>query len=73
MRPHVAKTVKSYLDSQQVASSLACVNSPDMSPIEHEWDIVGRRIAHDLRPHCFDRRTLVAHTNNMEYSSADRY
>ncbi|GFV39246.1 transposable element Tc1 transposase [Trichonephila clavipes] len=21
-----------------------------MSPIEHEWDIVGRRIARDLRP-----------------------
>ncbi|GFX13557.1 transposable element Tc1 transposase [Trichonephila clavipes] len=24
--------------------------SPNMSPIEHEWDTVGRRIARDLRP-----------------------
>ncbi|GFU97901.1 transposable element Tc1 transposase [Trichonephila clavipes] len=31
------------------ASSLLAY-SPDMSPIEHEWDIVGRRIARDLRP-----------------------
>ncbi|GFV40028.1 transposable element Tcb2 transposase [Trichonephila clavipes] len=49
-RPHVAKTVKSYLDSQQVQLLHWPVYSPDMSPIEHEWDIVGRRIARDLRP-----------------------
>ncbi|GFV23278.1 hypothetical protein TNCV_4779921 [Trichonephila clavipes] len=24
--------------------------SPDMSPIDHFWDLVGRRIARDLRP-----------------------
>ncbi|GFW34781.1 transposable element Tc1 transposase [Trichonephila clavipes] len=49
-RPHVAKTVKSYLDSQQVELLPWPAYSPDMSPIEHEWDIVGRRIARDLRP-----------------------
>ncbi|GFY15913.1 transposable element Tcb2 transposase [Trichonephila clavipes] len=49
-RPHVAKTVKSYLDSQQVQLLPWPAYSPDMSPIEHEWDIVGRRIARDLRP-----------------------
>ncbi|GFX49327.1 transposable element Tc1 transposase [Trichonephila clavipes] len=48
--PHVAKTVKSYLDSQQVQLLPWPAYSPDMSPIEHEWDIVGRRIARDLRP-----------------------
>ncbi|GFV46819.1 transposable element Tc1 transposase [Trichonephila clavipes] len=46
-RPHVAKTVKSYLDSQQVQLLPWPAYSPDMSPIEHEWDIVGRRIARD--------------------------
>ncbi|GFV72096.1 transposable element Tc1 transposase [Trichonephila clavipes] len=49
-RPHVAKTVKSYLDSQQVQLLPWPAYSPDMSPIEHEWDIVGRRITRDLRP-----------------------
>ncbi|GFV24015.1 transposable element Tcb2 transposase [Trichonephila clavipes] len=49
-RPHVAKTVKSYLDSQQVQLLPWPAYSPDMSPIEREWDIVGRRIARDLRP-----------------------
>ncbi|GFV49335.1 transposable element Tcb2 transposase [Trichonephila clavipes] len=49
-RPHVAKTVKSYLDSQQVQLLPWPAYSPDMSPIEHEWDFVGRRIARDLRP-----------------------
>ncbi|GFW66789.1 transposable element Tcb2 transposase [Trichonephila clavipes] len=48
-RPHVAKTVKSYLDSQQVQLLPWPAYSPDMSPIEQEWDIVGRRIARDLR------------------------
>ncbi|GFW90452.1 transposable element Tcb1 transposase [Trichonephila clavipes] len=48
-RPHVAKTVKSYLDSQQVQIPPWSVYSLDMSPIEHVWDIVGRRLARDLR------------------------
>ncbi|GFV57029.1 transposable element Tcb2 transposase [Trichonephila clavipes] len=49
-RPHVAKTVKSYLDSQQVQLLPWPAYSLDMSPIEHLWDIVGRRLARDLRP-----------------------
>ncbi|GFX35075.1 transposable element Tcb1 transposase [Trichonephila clavipes] len=48
--PHVTKTVKPYLDSQQVQLLPWPTYSPDMSPIEHAWDIVGRRLAHDLRP-----------------------
>ncbi|GFV79435.1 transposable element Tcb2 transposase [Trichonephila clavipes] len=49
-RPHVAKTVKSYLDSQQVQLLPWPAYSPDMPPIEHVWDIVGRRLSRDLRP-----------------------
>ncbi|GFT90109.1 transposable element Tc1 transposase [Trichonephila clavipes] len=49
-RPHVAKTVKSYLDSQLVQLLPWPAYSPDMSPIEHVKDIVGRHFAHDLRP-----------------------
>ncbi|GFW45021.1 transposable element Tcb2 transposase [Trichonephila clavipes] len=50
VRPHVAKTVKSYLHSQQVQLLPWPAYSPDMSPIEHVWDIVGQRLARDLRP-----------------------
>ncbi|GFV30734.1 transposable element Tc1 transposase [Trichonephila clavipes] len=49
-RPHVTKTVKSHLDSQQVQFLPWPGYSPDMSPIEHVWDMVGRRLARDLRP-----------------------
>ncbi|GFY36377.1 transposable element Tc3 transposase [Trichonephila clavipes] len=49
-RPHVAKTVKSYLDSKQVQLLPWPAYSPDMSSIEHVWDIVGGRFARDLRP-----------------------
>ncbi|GFX20071.1 transposable element Tcb1 transposase [Trichonephila clavipes] len=49
-RPHVAKTVKSYLDSQQVPLLPWPAYSPDMSPIEHVWDIVRWRLDRDLRP-----------------------
>ncbi|GFV84929.1 transposable element Tcb1 transposase [Trichonephila clavipes] len=49
-RPHVAKTVISYLDSQQVQLLPWSAYSPDMSPIEHVWDIVGQRLARDLCP-----------------------
>ncbi|GFT06549.1 transposable element Tc1 transposase [Trichonephila clavipes] len=48
--PHLAKTVKSYLDSQQVQLLPWPAYSPDMSPIEHVWDIVGRRLTRDIRP-----------------------
>ncbi|GFW02310.1 transposable element Tcb1 transposase [Trichonephila clavipes] len=49
-RPHVAKTVKSYLDSQQVQLLPWPAYSLDMSPIEHVWDIVGRCLARDIHP-----------------------
>ncbi|GFV53595.1 transposable element Tcb1 transposase [Trichonephila clavipes] len=49
-RPHVAKTVKSYLDSQKVQLLPWPAYAPDMSPIEYVWDIVGWCLTRDLRP-----------------------
>ncbi|GFU57529.1 transposable element Tc1 transposase [Trichonephila clavipes] len=42
--PHVAKTVRDLFSRTHATSSLDCL-FPDMSPIEHVWDLVGRRLA----------------------------
>ncbi|GFW31208.1 transposable element Tcb2 transposase [Trichonephila clavipes] len=42
-RPHIAKTIR----GMQLLPWPAY--SPDMSPIEHMWDLVGWRLAHDLQ------------------------
>ncbi|GFT01092.1 transposable element Tc1 transposase [Trichonephila clavipes] len=48
---HWANVHRSWrADWQQQVQLLWPAYSPDMSPIEHEWDIVGRRIARDLHP-----------------------
>ncbi|GFW51558.1 hypothetical protein TNCV_4212361 [Trichonephila clavipes] len=45
-------------------------NSPDVSPIEHVWDLVDRRLVCDPRPvPSKDERTFSAHISNMEFSS----
>ncbi|GFS56416.1 transposable element Tc1 transposase [Trichonephila clavipes] len=41
---------REIIDSQQVQLLPWPAYSPDMSPIEHVWDIVGGRLARDLRP-----------------------
>ncbi|GFV89355.1 hypothetical protein TNCV_4151751 [Trichonephila clavipes] len=43
--------------------------SPDISPIEHVCDLVGRRLACDQ----LQKRTFAAHTSNMEFSSTSRH
>ncbi|GFX42084.1 hypothetical protein TNCV_2134991 [Trichonephila clavipes] len=48
-RPHVAKTVRDFWSAQYMQLLPWPVYSPDMSPIEHVWDLVGRRIARDSR------------------------
>ncbi|GFW44809.1 uncharacterized protein TNCV_4511231 [Trichonephila clavipes] len=49
-RPHVANTVQDFSSSQhmQLLPWPAC--SPDMSPIQHVWDLVDRRLVRDPRP-----------------------
>ncbi|KFM70844.1 Transposable element Tcb1 transposase, partial [Stegodyphus mimosarum] len=49
-RPHTARIVKSFFAAQQVQLLPWPVCSPDMSPIEHVWDVSGRRLARDPRP-----------------------
>lgn len=49
-RPHIARTVQSFFATRQVQLLPWPAYSPDMSPIEHVWDFVGRRLARDPRP-----------------------
>ncbi|GFX54334.1 transposable element Tcb2 transposase [Trichonephila clavipes] len=48
--PQVAKTVRDFCSAQRMQLLLWLAYSPDMSPIEHVWDLVGLRLARDLRP-----------------------
>ena len=42
-RPHRSRAVTAYLQSEAVTCSLATM-SPNFNPIEHIWDMLGRRI-----------------------------
>ncbi|GFT85157.1 transposable element Tcb1 transposase [Trichonephila clavipes] len=49
-RPHVAMTVLYFCSAQHMQLLPWPAYSLDMSPIEHEWDLDGRRLALDPRP-----------------------
>ncbi|GFT42638.1 transposable element Tcb2 transposase [Trichonephila clavipes] len=50
VRPHVAKTVRDFCSAQHMQILPWPPYSLDMSPIEHVYDFIGRRLAHDPRP-----------------------
>lgn len=43
-RPHVARIVQAFFEERQVPLLPWPARSPDMSPIEHVWDMVGRHL-----------------------------
>ena len=43
-RPHVARTVQVFFQRRRVSLLPWPSRLPDMSPIEHVWDMVGRRL-----------------------------
>jgi hypothetical protein len=43
-RPHIAQIVNEYLDTVEIHHMIGPPRSPDLNPIEHVWDMVGRRV-----------------------------
>ncbi|GBM55119.1 hypothetical protein AVEN_208631-1 [Araneus ventricosus] len=44
-RPHRARLVRSYLESETSLQMAWPARSSDLNPIENVWDMLGRRIA----------------------------
>ncbi|GBN40782.1 hypothetical protein AVEN_204460-1 [Araneus ventricosus] len=44
-RQHRARLVRSYLESETIPQMAWSARSADLNPIEHVWDMLGRRIA----------------------------
>jgi transposase len=58
-RPHRSRAVTAYLQSEAVTSVPWPAMSPDLNPIEHIWDMLGRRI-YAREPHVKNIRQLEA-------------
>ena len=58
-RPHTARVTREYMQHENVEVLPWPAYSPDLSPIEHMWDQLGRRLA-NRNPKPGNRQQLVA-------------
>ncbi|GFT78036.1 transposable element Tcb1 transposase [Trichonephila clavipes] len=73
-RPHCAKIVGECLQSEDVTRMDWPAYSPDLNPMEHEWDMLSRRIAdRQLPPTCLPelRRALLDEWCNIPQDQID--
>jgi transposase len=73
-RPHLSRAVAAYLQSEAVTAVPWPAMSPDLNPIEHIWDMVGRRI-HAREPPVQNIRQLEEHCieNGSSYNKRTSY
>ena len=74
-RPHVAKICRQFLNRNNVNVLPWPVVSPDMNPIEHIWDYLGRKVrargnVHNLRDL---ENALIQEWNNIPNVVIRRY
>ncbi|GBM93371.1 Transposable element Tcb2 transposase [Araneus ventricosus] len=73
-RPHRANIVDEYLQSEDITRMDWPAYSPDLNPIEHVWDMLGRRIAaRQPPPTCLPelRRALLDEWCNIPQDQID--
>ncbi|GFX02711.1 DDE_3 domain-containing protein [Trichonephila clavipes] len=73
-RPHRANIVDECLLSEDITRMDWPAYSPDLNPIEHVWDMLGRRIAaHQVPPTCLPelRRALLDEWYNIPQDQID--
>ncbi|GFT11116.1 transposable element Tcb1 transposase [Trichonephila clavipes] len=73
-RPHHANIVNECLQSEDITRMDWPAYSPDLNPIEHEWDMLGRRITTRLPPlTCLPelRRALLDEWCNISQDQID--
>ncbi|GFT14602.1 DDE_3 domain-containing protein [Trichonephila clavipes] len=73
-RPHRANIVDEYLQSEDIPRMDWPTYSPDLNPIEHLWDMLGRRIAAHQPPPTYLpelRRALLDEWCNIPQDQID--
>ena len=74
-RPHVARITQARLAAANVNVMQWPANSPDMNPVEHIWDELGRRVRrrHALQTVNELANALVREWNNLPNQLIQRY
>lgn len=68
-RPHTAQVVRNYLQEVGVGTMAWPARSPDLNPIEHVWDMLGRQLRdHPNRPNNLEAvgRLLIEIWNGLD-------
>ncbi|UYV81694.1 hypothetical protein LAZ67_20002009 [Cordylochernes scorpioides] len=68
-RPHRARLVNEYLQSENIRKMDWPARTPDLNPIEHVWDALGRRIGARVKPFKIYSRMKVVYGYKCLYQN----